>query len=496
MNRRDFLKTIGFGAASLAMPGYASISRNVCDKASGDKPNIVFIMADDLGYGDVSCLNKDSKIPTPNIDRLAKEGVIFTDAHAPSAVCTPTRYGVLTGRYCWRTSLKKGVLWGYSPSLIEPGRMTVASLLKQHGYGTACIGKWHLGLGSDEKTDYSKPLRPGPNDFGFDYFFGIPASLDMQPYVYVENDRVTAAPSLRIEKSPRPAFWRAGPIAHDFKHIEVLGKLTEKAVEYMEKHVKTQPEKPFFLYFPLTAPHTPVLPTNLFRGRSRAGEYGDFVVQVDWTVGQVTKVLDELGIADNTLIIVSSDNGPENLTARLAPDYGHRSSYYFRGMKRDTWDGGHREPFIARWPEKSKPGSTSSEIVCLTDLLATCAAIVGAKLPDNAGEDSYNILPALLGEELDKPIREAVVHHSSRGYFAIRQGKWKLILCQGSGGNRYKEGPNAIKPDDPPGQLYNMAEDYRERRNLYLEHPDIVARLTNLLEKYKRQGYSRPLSGQ
>jgi len=238
------------------------------------------------------------------------------------------------------------------------------------------------------------------------------------------------------------------------------------------------------------------LPTNLFRGRSRAGEYGDFVVQVDWTVGQVTKVLDELGIADNTLIIVSSDNGPENLTARLAPDYGHRSSYYFRGMKRDTWDGGHREPFIARWPEKSKPGSTSSEIVCLTDLLATCAAIVGAKLPDNAGEDSYNILPALLGEELDKPIREAVVHHSSRGYFAIRQGKWKLILCQGSGGNRYKEGPNAIKPDDPPGQLYNMAEDYRERRNLYLEHPDIVARLTNLLEKYKRQGYSRPLSGQ
>jgi len=493
MNRRGFLKSMGAGAASLAISGCGGAVEAFFSKSPAAKPNIVFILADDLGYGDVSCLNPDSKIPTPNIDRLAKQGMIFTDAHAPSAVCTPTRYGVLTGRYCWRSSLKKGVLRGYSPCLIEPGRMTAASLLKQHGYGTACIGKWHLGLGGDEKTNYSKPLRPGPNDFGFDYFFGIPASLDMQPYLYVENDRAVKEPSLQIEKSPHPAFWRAGPIAPGFKHVEVLGKLTEKAVDYVSNHVEAEPDRPFFLYFALTAPHTPVLPTDFFKGRSRAGVYGDFVVQTDWTVGQVSRALDEAGVADNTLIIVTSDNGPERLTAPLEADFGHRSSYHFRGMKRDTWDGGHREPFIARWPGKIEPGSKSDEIICLTDLTATCAAIVGAKLPKNAAEDSCNILPALLGKKLKKPVHEAVVHHSSKGFFAIRRGRWKLILCKGSGGNRYKEGQNAVKPGDPPGQLYNMAEDYAEKQNLYRQYPEIVQRLTAILEKYKKQGYSRPL---
>jgi len=371
--------------------------------------------------------------------------------------------------------------------------MTAASLLKQHGYSTACIGKWHLGLGGDEKTDYSRPLRPGPNDFGFDYFFGIPASLDMQPYLYIENDRAVAYPSLEIEKSPRPAFWRAGPIAPGFKHAEVLGRLTEKAVDYISNHAKTQAYKPFFLYFALTAPHTPVIPTGFFRGRSNAGEYGDFVVQTDWTVGQVMRALDESGVAGNTLVIVTSDNGPENLTVPLAAEYEHRSSHHFRGMKRDMWDGGHREPFIARWPGKIKAGSTSSEIICLTDLTATCAAIVRAKLPKNTAEDSCNILPALLGKKLKKPLREAVVHHSSRGFFAVRQGRWKLILCRGSGGNRYEQGPNAVKPDSPPGQLYDMVEDYCETRNLHEQHPEIVEQLTVLLEKYKNQGHSRPL---
>ena len=492
MNRRDFLKAIGAGAALSAMPGCGGVSE-APRRDIGERPNIVFILADDLGYGDVSCLNPDSKIPTPNIDRLAKEGMIFTDAHAPSAVCTPTRYGVLTGRYCWRSNLKKGVLWGYSPCLIEPGRMTAASLLKKHGYGTACIGKWHLGLGSDEKTDYGKVLRPGPNDFGFDYFFGIPASLDMQPYLYVENDRAVKAPTEHIEGSPRPGFWRSGPVAPGFRHIEVLGRLTERAVGYIENHVRAEPNRPFFLYFALTAPHAPVLPTDFVKGKSRAGDYGDFVVQVDWTLGEVTRALEESGISKNTLIIVTSDNGPEDLTAPLAEEYGHRSSHHFRGMKRDMWDGGHREPFIARWPGKVKADSASDEVICLTDLTATCAAIVGEKLPENAAEDSYDILPALLGEKRKRAIREAVVHHSSKGHFAIRQGDWKLILCRGSGGNRYRKGPNVVKPDDPPGQLYNMAEDYSETNNLYLEHPKIVKRLTALLEKYKRQGYSRAL---
>lgn len=474
---------------------------------SSEKPNIVYILADDLGYGDLSCLNPESKIQTPTIDRLASEGMILTDVHSGSAVCTPTRYGILTGRYAWRTRLKSGVLWGYSPPLIEEGRLTVASFLQEQGYRSAVIGKWHLGLGwhttdgnppSDRQdepgihVDFTKLIQKGPNAYGFDYFFGIPASLDMDPYVYMENDRVVELPTLTTEthKPGQPDFWRGGKIAPGFKHIEVLEKLTEKAVGFIEDHVQNHPARPFFLYFPLPAPHAPVLPNLAFQGKSQAGTYGDFVVEVDWTVEQVLQALARLDIAGNTLVLFTSDNGPERFMLRRKEEYNHYSAHFYRGMKRDVWEGGHRVPFIARWPGNIKAGTQSDETLCLTDLMATVADILDIALPENTGEDSYSMLPALLGQPLEDPLREATVHHSSQGEFAIRHGPWKLCLTPNSGGNRYPEGPNAPGPDDPPMQLYNLVEDPGETRNLYDWHPEIVARLSSLLERYKTSGRS------
>jgi len=524
-NRRDFLRTVGLGAAAFAFPGCTGFSGRATSRSK--LPNIIYILADDMGYGDLTCLNKASKIPTANMDRIAAEGIYFADAHSPSAVCTPTRYGILTGRYCWRTHLKNGVLWGYSPALIEPQRLTVASLLKKHGYRTACVGKWHLGLdlattdgkkpssrkeqadpvrskspsvvtvpsvqtsnGAEaQNIDFAKPFKGGPNELGFDYFFGIPASLDMIPHLYIENDRAVEIPTLEIEKSSWPVFYRPGPIAPGFKHIEVLPTITKKAVQFIEEHTKQSPENPFFLYFPLTAPHQPWVPVDFVKGRSRAGVYGDFVFQVDWTIGQVLDTLDRLKLTDNTLIIVTSDNG-SHWKKDFIKEYSHLANYHFRGMKADIWDGGHRIPFIARWPGKIKPGTSSDETICLSDLMATCAAIVGQELSDNEGEDSYNILPVLLGKKLDKPIREATVHHSSRGMFSVRQGKWKLILGRGSGGFSK---PRHIepKPGEPKGQLYNLQEDIAEEHNLWIGRPDVVRRLTELLEKYKKRGHSR-----
>eukprot|EP00913_Durusdinium_trenchii_P013372 g12553.t1 len=372
------------------------------------------------------CYNPKSKVPTPHMNRFAKSGMRFTDAHTPSSVCTPTRYGVLTGRYAWRTKLKKGVLWGYSPALIDTKRMTLASLLKSKGYHTACIGKWHLGLGTDEKTDYTKPLHPCPNDYGFDYFFGIPASLDMDPYVYVENDRVVAEPTLTVKRSEQArrgggGFWRGGPIAPGFKHAEVLPMITRRATGFIKGRSLKYSDKPFFLYLPLSAPHTPWLPTKEFRGKSGAGTYGDFAVQVDDTVGQVLQTLDRLDMTQNTLVIVTSDNGAHWTPADIKK-FGHRANRELRGQKADAWEGGHRVPFLVRWPGVVKANTVSNETICLTDLLATVAAVVDTPLPENAGEDSFSILPVLKGETLKRPIRTETVHHSVSGMFAIRHG--------------------------------------------------------------------------
>lgn len=477
MNRRHFLSTIAaLPAAHAATP----------------LPNIVYVLADDLGAGDLACYNPDTKIPTPHINRFATEGVRFTDMHSPSSVCTPTRYGILTGRYCWRSKMKQGVLGGESPYLPEPGRMTVASMLKQKGYRTAGIGKWHLGLGTADKTDYTKPLKPGPLDAGFDSYFGIPASLDMPPYLYFENDHTVEQPTNQIGdiREQRGIFWRGGGIAPGFRHIDVLPKLTERATAFLK--AQKGATKPFFLYLPLTGPHTPWLPTKPFQGKAKAGPYGDFVTQVDDTFGQVLAALKESGHADNTLVILTSDNGAHWTPEEIAM-HNHRANGKLRGQKADIYDAGHRIPFIARWPGKTKPNTVSSQLGCLTDLMATAAAITDTKLPSGAAEDSYSLVPALTGSSAKTPVRDTIVHHSSMGLFAIRQGPWKLALGRGSWGFT---APQKITPKagEPEGELYNLADDPLEQDNLYLKNVDMVKKLTAILDQYKRDGRSRPLS--
>ena len=517
MERRQFLQALGMASASLALTQCGGSQPQ--DQTAAQLPNIIFLMADDMGYGDLGCFNPDSKIPTPNMDRLAAEGMRFTDAHSGSAVCTPTRYGVVTGRYCWRTELKSGVLSGYSKSLIDPNRMTVASMLGESGYHTGVVGKWHLGLdwvakqgaansGTEDDTaaayqsmdefakpeglevDFTQPVKIGPKTYGFDYSYIFPASLDMAPYVYVENNQSVADADDHTEgMADGGTFWRKGEMMQGFDFPGVLPTLTEKAVGFIDEHAKSSPEQPFFLYFPLAAPHWPWLPTDEVKGTSGAGKYGDFVALVDKMVGRVMEALDRNQMAQNTLFIMTSDNGAEWDPPHIE-EFGHHANHpNLRGKKRDAWDGGHRIPFIARWPEKIAAGTTSDQIICLTDLMGTAAAIAGVELPDNAGEDSYSILPVLLGEARGQ-IREATIHHSVEGMFAIRQGKWKFIDGQGPGSSFY--GKWAPKPEDPPGQLYDMSADIGEQTNLYDQHPEVVARLKALLEKYKQQGHSRP----
>jgi len=480
---------------------------------AADKPNIVFILCDDLGYGDVRCLNPDGRISTPNIDRLAREGMIFTDAHSSSAVCTPTRYGLLTGRYNWRSRLQSGVQGGMSPPLIERDRLTVAALLKQHGYATACIGKWHLGMEWPLKpgapafndniergehgwrVDFTKPIRRGPNSVGFDYFFGIAASLDMVPYTFIENGRVTAPPvadkAFAMMHGRTNKLTRRGPAAEQFEAEDVLPTLTRKAIEFIARHAAgAKRGQPFFLYLPLNSPHTPIAPTKEWLGRSDVNPYADFVMQTDASVGAVLKALDENGVAENTLVIFTSDNGcsPEADYKQLA-QHGHDPSHVFRGTKADIFEGGHRVPFIARWPGNVASRARSDQLVCLNDFMATCAEILGAKLPDHAGEDSISFLPALRG---GRGARDSIVHHSINGSFAIRQGEWKLALCSSSGGwSEPRPGTPAARTL-PTNQLFDLSIDIGERTNVAAAHPEIVARLTALLEKYVADGRSTP----
>jgi arylsulfatase A len=483
------MKTILFGVAG-ALVFLVVLPAKSGDKTAG-RPNIVLILADDLGYGDPGCYNKASLIPTPNIDRLAAQGMRFTDAHSPSSVCTPTRYGILTGRYCWRTRLKQSVLFGYDPLLIEPGRMTIASLLRLYKYVCACIGKWHLGLGIADRTDYSKALTPGPNSVGFDYFYGIPAPLDIPPYVYIENERVVQAPTRFIQggaphRYGGNGFWRPGAIAPGFKHQETNGKLTDKAVEFIQKQ---SAEKPFFLYFAPTAVHMPWAAAKKFEGKSKVGPYGDLVMELDDSVGQVVKALQDARLESNTILIFASDNGAY-WTAEDIKDWKHLANGPLHGQKGDIWEGGHRIPLIVRWPGKVTAATTTGETVCLTDLMATIAAIVGAKVPANAAEDSFDILPILLGKKLARPVREATVLHSYDGTFAIRQGPWRLANALGSRGF---SAPAHIppRPGRARGELYNLDKDPEEKDNRWLQEPQVVSRLTALLEKIKDDGRSR-----
>jgi arylsulfatase A len=476
------------------------------------KPNIIYVLCDDLGYGDVKCLNPQGKIATPHMDALAAKGMIFTDVHSSSSVCSPTRYGIMTGRYNWRTKLQSGVLGGLSPRLIEQGRLTTAQLLKNQGYNTACIGKWHLGMdwvkkeGKDvaelniesasqvHNVDYSKPIKNGPNSVGFDYYYGISASLDMVPYTFIENDRVAKLPSVEKEF---PMFLgrekgkcRKGPAAPDFEVEDVLPTLTTKAIDFVKaRSVDAKAGKPFFLYLPLASPHTPIAPTKDWQGKSGLNYYADFVMQTDHSLGLILAELDRLGIADNTLVVLTSDNGcsPQADFSELFSK-GHNPSYLFRGHKADIFEGGHHIPFIVRWPAKVKPGTKSDQLLCLTDLMATCADILNVPLPENAGEDSVSFLPALLGQD-NGSLREALVHHSVNGTFAIRQGHMKLLMCKDSGGWSDPR-PGTVKSGMPELQLFDLSNDIGERINLHDKQSETVKKLTNLLEKYIADGRS------
>lgn len=469
------------------------------------KPNIVYILADDLGYGDVSCYNTASKIPTPNIDRLAKEGVRFTDSHSPSAVCTPTRYALLTGRYGWRTRLQRNVLGPFSQPLIGEKQLTVAGLLRKQGYTTACIGKWHLGWGwpkpgDDGKRDFTKPISDGPTTRGFDLYFGTDVP-NYPPYCFLENDRTVGIPSA-VAPVGRDSFNIAGPMVPDWKLVEVLPGLERRAVEYIEKAAKGG--KPFFLFLPLTSPHYPVVPAPAFQGKSRAGEYGDFVTQTDHVVGEVLDALKRSGVAEKTLVILTSDNGPE-ISGEVDPgaydrltECGHASMGILRGAKRDAWEGGHRVPFIARWPGNIQAGTTCDETICHVDLMATLAALLDTKLPADAGVDSVNILPALLGEKRDASLREATVHHSGQGKFAIRRGDWVLILAPTGDDNRKQGEPQWFQkdrgyaPHTEAGELFNLATDPAQMQNRYATETAKVKELATLMERYVKEGRSTP----
>lgn len=496
---------------ALMLSIFTAGSAHVIAANAQSPPNVVFILCDDLGYGDVRCLNKDGKIATPQLDKLAAEGMIFTDAHSGSSVCSPTRYGVLTGRYAWRSPLKSSVLGGLSPRLIEPSRMTVASFLKDHGYHTACIGKWHLGMNWVKKpgmgvselgiesaaqvnnVEYDKPVADGPTSVGFDYYFGISASLDMVPYTFIENDHVVVSPTATAKFPMMPGkagMTREGPAAPGFTAEDVLPTLTRRAIEYVESRVATK--QPFFLYLPLASPHTPIAPSTSWQGKSGLNPYADFVMETDDAIGRLLKTLDERGLAKNTLVIVTSDNGcsPQADFSALA-EKGHNPSYVFRGHKADIFDGGHRVPFLVRWPARVKAGSTTDQLTCLGDLFATCADILQAKLPDNAGEDSYSFLPAPTGEK-GSGTREAIVHHSINGSFSIRRGPWKLEFCGDSGGWSAPKPNSPAANNLPPLQLYNLTDDIGETKNLAEQEPKVVAELTALLEQYVDNGRSTP----
>ncbi len=466
-------------------------------------PNIIIIMADDLGYGDVGC-NGATKIKTPNIDLLAKKGMRFTDAHAPSSVCTPTRYGLLTGRYCWRTRLQNGTLGTSHPLLIEQGRITIASLLKGEGYQTAAIGKWHLGYGTAKSVDWNKPLAPGPLEVGFDYHFGVPQNHNDSSRAFVENHDIVgrkAGEAFRIVSGKAFPEGLAEPRVDD----QVDTTLTAKALDFIEKNS----DRPFFLYFTPCAPHTHVTPSAKYRGTSQAGIYGDYIHELDAHVGEIMDRLDLLKLSDKTLVVFTSDNGaglsdfrgggtPElNLASdaggvldqfrtakRDARAMGHLANGDWRGGKGEAYEGGQREPFIACWPGRITAGSESSEIICLTDLLATTASILGVKLPDNAGEDSYNILPALTGEALTAPIRPATVLQGGNGIFSIRCGDWKLVKSDGS----EKNATVKSKHDE----LYNLATDPAETLDLAASQPERAKTMNELLEKYISEGRSTP----
>ncbi len=472
-------------------------------------PNIVFILADDMGYGDVEVYNKESLIPTPNMNKLASQGIMFTDAHSPSSLCTPSRYGLLTGRYCFRTRLKHGVILGYDEApLIENGRSTIASVLKSKGYNTACIGKWHLGMTwqtkdgyviqddhddwknpvvmttNEDHIDFTKPVMGGPVELGFDYFYGTSGcSTSDPPYCFIENNMTVGIPSVKSteELNKLPGFV-PGLMTKDFPLENIDTVFTSKAIKFIDGHLSKSPNSPFFLYLALNSPHNPFLPPVFAKGKSAEGPRGDLVTVVDWSVGRLMRILKQNGLEQNTLVIVTSDNGA------VKGANGHKSEGDFRGYKASTWEGGHRVPFIARWPGKIMPGSVSSEAISLTDMFATFADLVSYKTADSEGEDGYDVLPAFFGRRQENSDDRVRVFHSGGGIFSVRKGHWLLI----EGGTGFQAGRLNFKEDKikEKGELYNLVDDPYQKNNLWDKNQVIVNELSILIKKYKLESYN------
>lgn len=470
--------------------------------AETQPPNIVFILADDFGVGDIHALYPSNKLETPNLDRLVSEGMHFTDAHSGSAVCSPTRYGILTGRYAWRTRLQHWVLACYEPPLIDEHRLTLPAFLKQHGYQTACMGKWHLGWNwpgpqpsrMDETKnvlakldwDFTKPIRGGPTERGFDTYFGVDAP-NYPPLTFIENDRVNKLPTMRFKanpKKPGAGGLDQSAMAPNWKFDQILPEITRHAVRYI--HAQAETEKPFFLYFAMTSPHSPVAVSKQFVGKSGVAPIVDFLMETDWSAGQVLQAIDDAGIRDNTIVIFAGDNGHGTATGwnNLLKAGFHPSGPY-RGAKGDIWEGGHRVPLVVRWPGDIAPDSTSEQLVSLNDVFATCAELIGDKLPDNAAEDSFSFLSAMRGTN-SKTARASLVNHSGKGEFAYREKNWKLVYRL--------PGRDLVSSSGKPtiAELYDLHDDITEKHNLTSQHPEIVEQLTAKLHKVIDQGRSRP----
>ena len=484
------------------------------------QPNIVLFLADDMGYGDPQSYVPNSKIPTPNIDQLASKGIRFTDAHSPASVCSPTRYAILTGRYAWRTHLKQGVLGPYNSPLIEQDRLTLPGMLKEQGYATACIGKWHLGMqwatldsaelpkiwerNFDQSViDHSKKITAGPLTAGFEYYFGTDVP-NFPPYLFIENDHVVGNPTI---PKPDTIYGNPGMMLPGWKLEDILPTLTKKAVSYIDNYSKQNNDKPFFLYFASTSPHTPIVPASEFQGKSQAGPYGDLVHQTDYSLGEIMKALERNGLMENTIIIFTSDNGSParagdphlhgkdfHATGAVITKFNHNPNAPWRGMKADIWEGGHRVPFVISWPGTIPTDKSSNEPISSVDIMASIAAITGYELTNNSAGDSWDLSDLFLGKRAGidsgrESIREAIVHHSSGGKFAIRQGKWKMIPQLGSGG--WTKPINVkLEMNDPEGQLYDLHADPSESDNLWHKHPEVVEQLQELLQKYKSEGRS------
>ena len=482
----------------------------------GRTPNVVLILTDDLGYGDVSCLNPDSKIKTPRLDELASEGILFTDAHSPSTVCSSTRYALLTGRYAWRGVLKAGVLKPWDDPAIEQGRLTLAQMLKEKGYHTACIGKWHLGfdwpwkdgikpprdsilnkgtsIARVDMFDFTQAIHGGPLAAGFDYYFGDDVP-NFPPFAFIENEHFTCTPvdvnpSDFIAIGERGYIHGTGPGQKGWELDRVMPTITSRAVEYI--HRQKNSKTPFFLYFATTSPHTPVVPSEDFQGKSSAGYYGDYVQQTDDAIGRVVEALKRSGQFDNTLIIVSSDNGPEGFTYDLINNYSHYSMGNMRGLKRDTWEGGHRVPLVISWPDGNIDSKQCNALISLTDIFATLAAITNYKLPQNSAEDSFNMLSLLQG---GKSARESMIYHNGNGHLALREENWVYIRKSGAGRPEpeWFRQEHGVIPDDAPNELFNLENDPGETVNLYRQFPEIAARMESRLQKMIEAGGSKNL---